>query len=615
MKLAGKAAVGFYLLLSLLIFNTVNAQIGQPSSQAPLKSATESRASSVESRSILNINNAWLRVESSGVVGLMTYPMQFGGLLFSDYLIWVGKIKDGRSPEVRTGGGMYSIYRGTAAGAILSKGVAENPSSPDVRVYRIRPDYQTDDLRLDAAGYFDTTLAKVTPEMIEAVRRQYEMDWREWPSQKGAPFIDENLNGVQDPGEMPGLQGADEILWCVYNDLDESVCKSFYGGPSIGLEVQVTLWAYKNIPNLEDVIFKRYRLIYKGTSLTPADAVIDSLYLLQFADPDVGQEFDDLGGCDSLLGLSFAFDGGNSFYPDRTYERLGGPNPGIGHALLQGPLVLGQATDEGIFNFAAQKGVKNLPMTSFTIHITGGGDALVPPSLGKPTFWFWNVARGFQPYVEGISTRSWVNPDGTPTKFMAAGDPITRIGWIAGSGQSWHYPQGDGISSRLGDVRVYLNTGPFTMALGDTQEVVIAIIASPAPTAPENATYLKNRTKFLRGIYPNLGEYVAQFKKEPAGPEPSIPYDFTLDQNFPNPFNPSTTIRYAIPIDANVKLTIYDPLGREIRVLQGGRQSAGSYNIVWDSRDSQNRLVPSGVYLYRLTANYLQLTRKMIIVR
>jgi hypothetical protein len=87
------------------------------------------------------------------------------------------------------------------------------------------------------------------------------------------------------------------------------------------------------------------------------------------------------------------------------------------------------------------------------------------------------------------------------------------------------------------------------------------------------------------------------------------------EQNFPNPFNPSTTIGYSLPIDANVKLAIYDVLGREIQVLQSGVQAAGTHRVIWDGRDSDNEHVPSGVYLYRLTAGSFELTRKIVVVR
>lgn len=89
----------------------------------------------------------------------------------------------------------------------------------------------------------------------------------------------------------------------------------------------------------------------------------------------------------------------------------------------------------------------------------------------------------------------------------------------------------------------------------------------------------------------------------------------TAEQNFPNPFNPSTTLRHSVPVDANVKVAIYDVLGREIRILHSRMQAAGTYSVIWDGRDSGNQHVPSGAYLYRLTADYIHPTRKMVVVR
>ena len=64
-----------------------------------------------------------------------------------------------------------------------------------------------------------------------------------------------------------------------------------------------------------------------------------------------------------------------------------------------------------------------------------------------------------------------------------------------------------------------------------------------------------------------------------------------------------------------MRLTIYDVSGREVRVLEESRKPAGVYRVEWDGRDSSGRAVPSGVYLYRLQANRIELTRKLIIVR
>jgi hypothetical protein len=450
--------------------------------------------------------------------------------------------------------------------------------------------------------------------MVDGVRGQYAKDWTEWPWQKGAPFYDKNGNAVMDPGEAPGLQDPDQVAWLVYNDLDESVSRSFYGDPPVGLEVQVTLWGYKGIPMLQDVVFKRYRLIYKGTGTTAAGARIDSLYLILFSDPDVGNAGNDLGGCDSLLSLGFAYSSAPPYPGD--YDPALGMNPGVGYALLQGPLVSAGREESGVFDFGTRAGKKNLPMTSFVLNSTG--DPISEPPYGSPTYWFWNQARGFFPYdnfQDRISNWPFINPTGESTKYMFAGDPIARTGWIDGLGTMWAWSKGYGFSPAPGDIRFYMNTGPFTMALGDTEEVVVAIMASPAAGGPYNAPYLRYTTAHLRTIYPDLAEYASGFRTVGIPPEPAVPNHFTLEQNFPNPFNPSTTIRYSLPIDANVKLAIYDVLGREIRVLQGGVQAAGTYSLIWDSRDSENRLAPSGIYLYRLTAGHIELVRKMVVVR
>jgi hypothetical protein len=197
---------------------------------------------------------------------------------------------------------------------------------------------------------------------------------------------------------------------------------------------------------------------------------------------------------------------------------------------------------------------------------------------------------------------------------MYSGDPVSRTGWTAyhpspnitflsNNGDFWG-----------GDLRFYMNMGPFTMALGDTQEVVIAMIASPAPTSAENATWLKNRAKYVRAIYPNLGDYVAAFVTG-VSQNSNIPQEFTLDQNFPNPFNPTTQIRFTNPQAGQVKLSVFDLLGRETKVLYQGTLNAGEHTLTWHGRNTSGEAMPSGVYFCRLTQGDRQITRKMLLIR
>jgi hypothetical protein len=195
---------------------------------------------------------------------------------------------------------------------------------------------------------------------------------------------------------------------------------------------------------------------------------------------------------------------------------------------------------------------------------------------------------------------------------MYYGDPVSRTGWIASQPTSWWSTYND--LDFGGDLRFYMNMGPFKMALGDTQEVVIAMIASPAPTSAENATWLKNRAKYVRAIYPNVGEYVGSFVTN-VSQDSNVPQEFTLDQNFPNPFNPSTRIRFTIPQTGEVKLSVFDLLGREVKLLYQGVLNAGEHTLTWDSRNPLGEAAPSGVYICRLIQGDRQITRKMLLLR
>ena len=94
-----------------------------------------------------------------------------------------------------------------------------------------------------------------------------------------------------------------------------------------------------------------------------------------------------------------------------------------------------------------------------------------------------------------------------------------------------------------------------------------------------------------------------------------VPQHYALFANFPNPFNPSTSIEYALPEAASVELAIYDILGQRVRTLVAGQQAAGFYRLAWDGRDRAEQAVASGVYFYRLTAAGFSQTRKMTLIK
>jgi flagellar hook assembly protein FlgD len=83
-----------------------------------------------------------------------------------------------------------------------------------------------------------------------------------------------------------------------------------------------------------------------------------------------------------------------------------------------------------------------------------------------------------------------------------------------------------------------------------------------------------------------------------------------LSQNYPNPFNPSTTFTYSIAKQSKVLIRIYDIIGNEIVTLVNEEKPVGTYDLTWDASN-----LPSGVYLYQLTAGDFIQTKKMILMK
>ncbi len=96
---------------------------------------------------------------------------------------------------------------------------------------------------------------------------------------------------------------------------------------------------------------------------------------------------------------------------------------------------------------------------------------------------------------------------------------------------------------------------------------------------------------------------------------PSIPKVLALYDNYPNPFNPETTISFDLPSETNVKLEIYNIKGQKVKTLKNGLLQAGNHKLVWDGKNSNSDQVASGLYFYRLVTDKKKLTRKMILMK
>ncbi len=175
-----------------------------------------------------------------------------------------------------------------------------------------------------------------------------------------------------------------------------------------------------------------------------------------------------------------------------------------------------------------------------------------------------------------------------------------------------------------------LGSGPFSMSPGDTVRLHFVVMGSddnPGPLDPDNDLWPNNdptqydvdpRDRFS-DVYVNLETAVKlkdNFYFDITKDERFIPPEqFNLFQNFPNPFNPATNIFYDIRTAGQVKMTVYNILGQEIRTLVNREQQAGRYKVEWDGTNDLGVSVSAGIYIYRLQVNGFIESKKMVLIK
>ena len=390
-------------------------------------------------------------------------------------------------------------------------------------------------------------------------------DYMHWPSQLGAPVTADG---------RPHLLGQ-QTLWSVFNDAD-SILSRRYPGLPLGVEVQHTVFGFNNIGGLFDnLMIVRYLILNKSGN------TLDSMYFGFWSDPDLGDAADDANGCDSALSLWYCY---NLTDPDAIF---GTHPPAIGYVTLQGPKVVSSA-HSAKFMGRLVDGFENLPMTSF---VSWPNDFTIDgnPQTAQEAYYRlssrWRNGQGITYGGRGIDLLS------QRTQYMYSGDPESGSGWLAT--YSRHQ-----LSSM----------GPFTMAPGDTQEVVMGILVSKGTSNFNSVTKLKNETGALHSIYSD--SLYKLFAPPGLFTSPEIPELYRLSQNYPNPFNPETEIQFDLPRDEQITLAVYNTLGQRVAVLASGFHLAGRYTVRWEPGSAA-----SGVYFYQLDAGRYVKTRRMILLK
>jgi hypothetical protein len=606
---------------------------------------------------ILNINNlsTWMRRDGqsnhspTGDNGTY-FPRGTAWVVYQDGFVFgskayadSAKTKPGPySQLIRVGGATYST--GMRTGWVTGLGAEASPIDPGhprARTYRIRRDWRTalkdrngnftEELRRDTAESNEIALAAVQPQQMQAVYDRYRIDWNNWPVDLGAPFIDRNRNGVYDEPprlsdsfthedliargyDEPGIalsdmnRPADQVVWAVCNDLHQATSVGRFGSEPTGLEIQTTQWAYKSNPELGNVFFRRIRFINKGgveidynnrSGAIKGVFWLDSMYVGQFADVEIGSRSDDLVGCDTLSSSAYAYNGNAS---DADYQRFNLAPPAVSYCLLQGPIVPASGKT-AFFDLKTRSNFQNLSMTAHSYSSDGSVYRLPGGGYSTNTLLWHKMLRGFAP-LEGKQERYAHLPGVTPGPFPLAGDPISGEGHIDGLNTPYSLPPRDRS--------ILLASGPFQMAPRDTQEVVLACAAGLGADRLSGVAYVKALARRLKAAYPNL-ENLPVNVQEPR--TSSAPESFVLRPNQPNPFAHATRIAFTLARASEIKLAVYDLLGREILLLAHGRKEPGQHSVLWPGVDQRGRLVPSGVYFYRLQVDNEVALRKLALFR
>jgi hypothetical protein len=497
------------------------------------------------SRQIMNANNVTSWIRANGLFNWDVaqswngeFPKLSGvGTIFSEGVVFGGFCNDGLyTNSLRVTGNTY--FNGMQAGSILTANGnttgAEDPSSSAVnRVWGVRPDVTPftatnayPDLTNDAATFFQISPGAVGASQIQTIINQYIADWNEWPASKGAPwYVDadqvvrnDNAFDHTNPHHIPGMPGATKSMWFVCNDLNPSVSEVFAGSPPMGIEQQMLLWSYASSTPLNNMIFRQVKLIYKGNRNSPTNAEIDSMYIVQWADGDVGDAGDDFAGCDSTLGLGYQY---NANVTDSKYAAVGLAAPAVGYDILNGVAYkTGNFSDSAVVNFQWRHGYKYWsanPLSAYDYF--AAGSPINDPDDGTytGTQQWYNLMRGDLPrpgYPSGIpyySSSTYASANGIVTKYCPNGDPTTGTGWV------------DGLDLSAGDRRMVNVHGPFTLKLGDTAEVVISLIQAMGSDNIGSVKLLRNNSSFALRAFKNL------FKLPSPPPAPSVSIS-ALDQ-------------------------------------------------------------------------------------
>lgn len=425
-----------------------------------------------------------------------------------------------------------------------------------------------------------------------------------WPTGLGAPTLD--VNGAEidlshvpfearqyrtinlDAGERPDIRGEQSVWWVMNDRGNEHLTTETL---PLGIEVQGFAFAAPSgYDALNNATLFEYRIVNRNRS------PIRDAYVALYLDPDLGDFDDDSWGSDTTRGMGFAYNHDNIDGGEFGY---GASPPAIGVFFLDGPIAdLDLVDNDG--DGAIDEPGERLEVTTIADERYSCG-VTCDPFLGIHYFYSmqgrWKDGKRF---TFGGNGRDFSE---IPTSFLYPGDPVTN--------EYWSHLNSDGQGTRIepGDMNFYISSGPFSLKPGEANDFSFAVVWARGEDHLDSITELRAAADRVRLAYEI--DYLSNQRgypeiKNAANPSATA----SLGHNYPEPFRRSTTIPYRVSDSADVRISVFDVLGRELEILRNEHQPAGAYTAHFDAFS-----YPAGVYFYRIEIGHASSTRTMMLVK
>ncbi len=359
----------------------------------------------------------------------------------------------------------------------------------------------------------------------------------------------------------PLLYGNLNAYW-VMNDLDTTSYRLIipHDPLPMGLEINNYVFAFGDPDPLSNAIFIVMDIANRSTH------TYDSAFVGWWNDIDLGAPLQNFAGCDTVLSLGFMY---HDQYADMYY---GNKPPACGYVVLESPT--SKAGKSPMTSFMKD--------TKFRWQFPGWGSTNNDIAYRNSLEGKLPNGERLRPPTDSSKTITFANP----------GDPISATGWNASDDEFSH------------DVKELLGSGPFTLKPNQSVRFALAFIVAQDTGRLSSIRKLKEAVPAIRS------KWTAVVYAPEERDQQKIPTDFSLSNSYPNPFNPSSTIRYTLPQKSFVTLKVYDVLGRVITTLVNEEKPAGSYDVTFNASQ-----LSSGIYFCNFQAGAFSSARKMLLMK